>query len=113
MNAKVRDVAGDHEGSSLDDPLPMDVQFSIIEEVTGSKGGQHISGVGKCVKKPPRPKGGYKVSAKLQDDLQVRAEEREKMKELEERVKMLEEMVRGNNAVVEGNASDGATSLMP
>ncbi|CAM8974953.1 unnamed protein product [Rhodiola kirilowii] len=85
----------------------------IIEEVVGQKRGQYISGVGKCMKKPARPKGGYKLSAEVQAELQAKADDRVKVKELEERVKILEAMMRGSNAAGGSNASDGATSFMP
>ncbi|CAM8981847.1 unnamed protein product [Rhodiola kirilowii] len=85
----------------------------IIEEAVGQKRGRYIYGVGKCMKKPARPKGGYKLSAEVQAKLQAKADDRVKVKELEERVKILEAMMRGSNAAGCSNASDGATSFMP
>ncbi|CAM8946485.1 unnamed protein product [Rhodiola kirilowii] len=112
MNDKLLDVIGDQEGNGVEDILPVDVQVGIIEDAVGKKRGRHISGVGNCMKKPPRPKGGYRLSAQIQAELQAKADDRAMVKELQERVKMLEEMMRGSNAVVGSNASDGATSLM-
>ncbi|CAM8920832.1 unnamed protein product [Rhodiola kirilowii] len=110
MENKFLNVLGEC-GGSLDEPLSEEIQLAIIIEAVGEKKGTRIFGVGKSFKKPPRPRGGAKVTAQtshIREELNRAKEDSLKKDEriliLKEKMWALEELVAGIN-----NVSDRAS----
>lgn len=126
MNEKLNEVLGseqDHDSGSLVDPLPLETQVGIMDQVLEKPNGTAIAGVG--IKKPPLPRGRSRPSIEeyvdLKEQLRKSNEERAKQEEehakkeaeFEQRIRLLEAARFGSNS--EGNAlpSDSASFVTP